>query len=415
MLASIDLCTAILGLFMSLPLMMMARRRAANFWLGLFVFSLAWISLADYCFQTRLLAKYPELFGIFDWPIAAIGSFYYCYVRNLVGLGNSRQQVWHFIPLMLAVMTLLWLRQAPQDENWSYVFNAFLFGSQGLAFCYMLAVFYRLAQYRKRLLECFSSTKNIDLIWLNWLTLLLLILLATWIPAVIFEGYWLWFLVLGRLLLLYFVGWYGMRQVAVFLPSIHDVSSQKLEISVSSESTVLQQQGEHVPPIAISESNSSEENSMDLAIEPDTSDVASEINKANTNTVKYQRSGMNDAAEQLIGKRLIQRMSFERDFLDSEITLTELAERIGTSPQLLSQYLNHVLGLNFFDYINSLRVTEVQRLLSDDTRPEQPLLDIAFSAGFNSKSTFNASFKKVTGMTPSNWRNTQQLASEPIG
>ena len=415
MLASIDLCTAILGLFMTLPLLMMARRRSANFWLGLFVFSLAWISLADYFYKTGLTAKYPQLFGIFDWPVAAIGSFFYCYVRNLVGLGNSRQQVWHFVPLMLAVIALLWLRQAPQDKTWSYVFYAFVFSSQALAFGYTLAVFYRLTQYRKRLLECFSSTKNIDLVWLSWLTLLLLVLLVAWIPAVILRGYWLWFLDLGRLLLLYFVGWYGMRQVIVFLPRILDVSSRQVEISERPESTAPQQQDRKLPTIAISEVISSDAVSTDLDIASDAVGIVIEARTANTSTVKYQRSGMNDASEQLIGKRLIRRMSFERDFLDSEIKLTELAERIGTSPQLLSQYLNHVLGLNFFDYINSLRVAEVQRLLCDAAHTEQSLLDIAFSAGFNSKSTFNASFKKVTGTTPSNWRNTQQIASEPIG
>ena len=132
-------------------------------------------------------------------------------------------------------------------------------------------------------------------------------------------------------------------------------------------------------------------------------------------TDKYVRSGMTDATQQLIGERLVRRMSFERDYLDCEVKLTDLAERIGTSPQLLSQYLNHVLGLNFFDYINGLRVAEVQRMMVDLSKANQTLLEMAFAAGFNSKSTFNASFKKVTGMAPSSWRNKRNATSEPIG
>ena len=123
---------------------------------------------------------------------------------------------------------------------------------------------------------------------------------------------------------------------------------------------------------------------------------------------------MTDAATELIAQRLEQRMQGTHDYLESDITLAQLAERIGTSPQLLSQYLNHVLGTNFFDYINGLRVAEVQRNLRDREIAGQSLLQLAFAAGFNSKSTFNAAFKKMTGLTPSTWRAALTATSEPI-
>jgi AraC-like DNA-binding protein len=70
-----------------------------------------------------------------------------------------------------------------------------------------------------------------------------------------------------------------------------------------------------------------------------------------------------------------------------------------------------VLCLNFFDYVNGLRVAEVQRSLQADASSGQSLLEVAFAAGFNSKSTFNAAFRKLTGSAPSAWRSAQGAAS----
>ena len=114
---------------------------------------------------------------------------------------------------------------------------------------------------------------------------------------------------------------------------------------------------------------------------PVTSDAAeagaSTPANAVTETQKYARSGMTAAAEALIGQRLAQRMQGQRDHLESDLTLAELAGRIGTSPQLLSQYLNDRLGLSFFDYVNGLRVAEVQALLADPARAKTPVLHLA--------------------------------------
>src|SRR5438067_440447 len=105
----------------------------------------------------------------------------------------------------------------------------------------------------------------------------------------------------------------------------------------------------------------------------------------------------------------------ERGYLDPDIKLIDLAEWTGTSPQLLSQYLNNVLRLSFFDYVNGLRVAEVQRLMREPGNDTRTLLDLAFAAGFTSKSTFNASFKKISGLAPSMWRNRHARTCAPIG
>ncbi len=87
---------------------------------------------------------------------------------------------------------------------------------------------------------------------------------------------------------------------------------------------------------------------------------------------------------------------------DPELSLDRLARHLGTNTAYLSRALNEGLGLSFNDAINRLRVDEVCRHL--ETGADGDLLDIAFSAGFSAKTSFNRSFKARTGQTPSQFR-----------
>jgi AraC-like DNA-binding protein len=95
----------------------------------------------------------------------------------------------------------------------------------------------------------------------------------------------------------------------------------------------------------------------------------------------------------------------ERAFLDPELTVRKLAEQVGWSPRQLSEVINSVDSQTFSQKINSLRVGEAQKLMGS---PDMlPMLDIAMRSGFNSKSAFNLMFKRITGVTPSQYRQKQ--------
>jgi AraC-like DNA-binding protein len=93
-------------------------------------------------------------------------------------------------------------------------------------------------------------------------------------------------------------------------------------------------------------------------------------------------------------------------YRDSELTLAALAEQVGVSVHHLSETLNQYGGKNFNRFINEYRVTEVCQQLKQNS--DRKLIDLALDAGFSSKSSFNAIFKKLTGKTPSAYR--QELA-----
>jgi AraC-like DNA-binding protein len=95
-------------------------------------------------------------------------------------------------------------------------------------------------------------------------------------------------------------------------------------------------------------------------------------------------------------------MTEEHLFLAPELKLDDLADRLGLSPRLLSQVINEGTGSNFYDFINNYRCREVKRLIAEDENIT--FLEAMYQSGFNSKSSFNKEFKKLTGTTPSEYR-----------
>ncbi|MDP9075785.1 MAG: helix-turn-helix domain-containing protein [Bacteroidota bacterium] len=99
--------------------------------------------------------------------------------------------------------------------------------------------------------------------------------------------------------------------------------------------------------------------------------------------------------------KLLQLMENERLYLDNELSLPQLAREMAVSAHDVSYLLNEGFGKNFFQFINAYRVEEARQLMLSEKHRHLNMLGIAYSAGFNSKTTFNAAFKKETGMSPS--------------
>ena len=106
------------------------------------------------------------------------------------------------------------------------------------------------------------------------------------------------------------------------------------------------------------------------------------------------------AVDKGIWANVSDRMRRHRDFLEADLRLSQLAERVGVQDKVLSAAINRCANQNFNDYVNGLRCEYlVERLQSGDHR-QQTLLALALDAGFNSKSTFNRAFRKHYGCSP---------------
>ncbi len=95
-------------------------------------------------------------------------------------------------------------------------------------------------------------------------------------------------------------------------------------------------------------------------------------------------------------------MDSEMPYLDEDMHLKKLARQMQLSPSEISRAINQELGMSFFEYINSHRIARAKTLLQQ--YPEMTVLDVLYSVGFNSKSSFNAAFRKFQGCTPTDYR-----------
>jgi len=119
---------------------------------------------------------------------------------------------------------------------------------------------------------------------------------------------------------------------------------------------------------------------------------------------KYQKSGLSHQQAGQVYNQIQAYMLKEKPYIDPELNLVSLAKMLDLSSHHLSQVINHEKSSNFYDFINGYRVDEVKQQLLDQKDKGQSLLAIAFSAGFNSKATFNRIFKEQVKQTPSQFR-----------
>ncbi len=201
-----------------------------------------------------------------------------------------------------------------------------------------------LRQHRQAIAEEYSNTDKINLAWLQYL--------IYWIGAI-------WIGVLVRndtvifttaTLFVVFIGYFGMRQVGIFhtLPAPEAVTTEE-----------------------------------------------------NPEKKKYQKSGLTAEAAERLHRDLTALMVQTKAYRESELSLNELAGRLNSPANYLSQVINEREGKTFYDYINTLRVEEFKRLATSPESRKYTLLGLAQECGFNSKSSFNRYFKKVTGKSPS--------------
>ena len=89
-------------------------------------------------------------------------------------------------------------------------------------------------------------------------------------------------------------------------------------------------------------------------------------------------------------------------FLNPNLTLDETAKELKISKHQLSQYLNEKLGKSFTNFINEFRIEKAKELLQ--SKNNFTVEGLGYDSGFNSKSTFFTTFKRITGKTPSEYQ-----------
>ena len=91
-------------------------------------------------------------------------------------------------------------------------------------------------------------------------------------------------------------------------------------------------------------------------------------------------------------------------FVRTELTIIDLAEKMKVPPKRISACINTIFNQNFNSYVNQLRIKKAENLLSDQSSSYYSIEGIGKEVGFHSKSAFYSAFKKVTGTTPTKYK-----------
>lgn len=362
LLAVLSLLGAAQGVLLSLALLSIGRgNRTVNRILAAFIAVVSIFICGAVLRTTNYVYFFPHLSRVHDpFPFLA-GPLLFLYLRELTRRSGLRKwDALHFIPFIVCVLYLIpYFFQSresklnyliseyfqPDMGRWYYV-RSMLVITQSLA--YLILIVFMLVPYVRRVRNQKSEADRAALLQVRFLVGASLLL---WIVAALrftldSTSSTNLLVPLGFSVVVYVLGYMGLRQPEI-LAGIEEA----------------------VPPAP-----------------------------------RYEKSTLTPERSERYLKRLLHLMETEKPYMDGELTLQKLAFKLAIPAQHLSQTINERLKQTFTEFINTYRVEEAKRLLLDPAMKHYSVLAIAEEVGFNSKSSFNAVFKKQVNMTPSEFR-----------
>jgi AraC-like DNA-binding protein len=119
--------------------------------------------------------------------------------------------------------------------------------------------------------------------------------------------------------------------------------------------------------------------------------------------VRYKDSALSERKKKEIKTRILKYFEKEKPYLNPELNLDLLSRQTNLPKHHLTEVLNTEIGMNFFHFVNSYRVTAVTEMLLDP-KNRYSIEAIGYDCGFNSKSSFFTVFKQLTGQTPAQYK-----------
>ncbi|KOH45346.1 helix-turn-helix domain-containing protein [Sunxiuqinia dokdonensis] len=126
-----------------------------------------------------------------------------------------------------------------------------------------------------------------------------------------------------------------------------------------------------------------------------------EVEKVSTDKTADSKPSRSELDVQM--KKLMDFIDAEKPFLDAQLNLSRLAGSVQLHPNRLSFLINEKTGMNFNEFVNQFRLAHFKEIAVDDKNAHITILGLAYESGFNSKTVFNAYFKKIENTTPGIW------------
>jgi AraC-like DNA-binding protein len=122
---------------------------------------------------------------------------------------------------------------------------------------------------------------------------------------------------------------------------------------------------------------------------------------------KYAKAILPERTRKRYMSQLEEYMIQEQAFLDRSLSVPQVSQSLGIPQHHVSMTINTESNQNFYSFVNSFRIRHAVDRLKDPKEREESILEIAYSSGFQSKTSFNKAFKSLTGMTPTEYRKSQ--------
>ncbi|NIF06278.1 AraC family transcriptional regulator [Chryseobacterium sp. Tr-659] len=329
-------------------------------------------------YASGAIYKTPLLLG-WELPLPFLhGPFLYLYILFLSSQqSNGRRYFIHYIPAVLVAVLLFFILPGAQFSSlltvpaYKSLFHGIVAAIMISGVAYVAGSLILLRRHQHNIVGQFSNT---DKITLNWMQYLIAGMSIIWIIVIFIQSVQALYVAVA--LFIFFIGYFGIRQVGIFS-------------NVSSSHEVIQP----------------------IALESDIPPTATAIPEA-IDSVKYEKTKLEDTKAFEIQAQLALLMKEEECYKDPELTLGDLAKILDIQPGMLSQVINSKEGKNFYDYINTLRTESFKQLLLQPGSRQYTLLSLAFECGFNSKTSFNRNFKKITGISPSQYAKKLKIETQ---
>lgn len=376
----------IISFFLTLLLAGKRNKSEADHILALWLLFTGFHLTMFYLFISGNYHQFPYLLGT-ELPLPLIhGPFLYLYVVALTEQRPKwRVALLHFLPVLLAYLIMIPFLCLPVERKiWVYdhegrgyelIKTALFIALIASGICYVWLSLKRLNTHKKNIEQQFSYTDKINLNWLRYLiygTSTIWLVIISGLPDEVIYA--------AVVLYVVFIGYFGIRQVGVF----------------TYQQVAMDEPGGGEPTGPLSEHGRIFEGKEDE--NPELQDPEPGVSKT-----KYWKSGLTDDVARKIHEDLNALMETQKLFKDPELSLLGLSRRLDVHPNNLSQVINSIEKMNFYDYINARRIDEFKRIIHLPENQKFTLLSLAYECGFNSKTTFNRNFKKITGFAPSEY------------
>ena len=360
-------------------LIVKSKNKKANVFLGIFLLSIAFQIFNDFIGELPIEEEFGISMFIIDPFLFALPILFFYLLTTI----NKRIENWHYLLFIPGIIHNLLLHFGGflLSENWLSIYEPIFYFSEILLIVYAFRI---LQVHKKNISDFYSELEHKSLTWLKSIFMLVILMHLFNIVTVFFDlsNVEILELVVENVsfgLLVFIIIWIaynGLSQPQIFLqPLFHkpkNVTKNGMPNLASRQKRTIekniQSANEELQTTGIEDSNRSE----------------SDIQQFNIIRSQIQQQGL---------------------FTNPILNLRTLALELDIKEKELSRLINECGKVNFYQFINEYRIEKFKQLVQSSKFQQFSILGLASEAGFSSKSTFYAAFKKFEGMSPKQYEN----------